>query len=178
MSRAFTMALIVNLVPLLFSAALVSSDQSKVPLKSFKVSFKTKLETLPFFLLFWSTKLVISYILILHLLYVVFFFDKVSETVCLSCIFNLDRSVKMWYTIALIFISNRDLIIPCSETTKSRYKVLQIYLAFIYGFIKYKFNSNKQILTITFILWKRWNHHFHQMIQRIKLAITRHTKRK
>lgn len=173
------MALIVNLVPLLFSAALVYSDQNTVPpLKSFKVSFKTKLETLPFFLLFWSTKLVISYNLILHLLYVVFFYE-VSETVlCLSCIFNLDRSVKMWYTIALIFISNRDLIIPCSETTKSRYKVLQIYLAFIYGFIKYKFNSNKQILTIKFILWKRWNHHFHHMIQRIKLAIMRHTKRK
>ncbi|KAF2563807.1 hypothetical protein F2Q70_00018064 [Brassica cretica] len=38
MSRAFTMALIVNLVPLLFSAALVYSDQSKVPLKSFKIS--------------------------------------------------------------------------------------------------------------------------------------------
>ncbi|KAL0685061.1 hypothetical protein Bca4012_051909 [Brassica carinata] len=32
------MALIVNLVPLLFSAALVSSDQSKVPLKSFKIN--------------------------------------------------------------------------------------------------------------------------------------------
>uniref|UniRef100_M4DCY5 Neprosin PEP catalytic domain-containing protein n=1 Tax=Brassica campestris TaxID=3711 RepID=M4DCY5_BRACM len=38
MSRAFTMDLIVNLVPLLFSAALVYSDQSTVPLKSFKIS--------------------------------------------------------------------------------------------------------------------------------------------
>ena len=42
MSKGIRMALVMNLLSLLFSGVLVHSGQSTVPLKSFKVSYKTK----------------------------------------------------------------------------------------------------------------------------------------